>query len=220
MIQEQSTTSTIGYDHYFLTNKTNDDDSFNQHDWIDLDSKSEMYIYLPDVNNIKDAISLLTLTDSAKTINLPNPISWKQVNNTTYTNNNFITEDTSVGTSSLMDSEKFNQILASNKSKTLTNKEMNNFKKYGSMPATTSQTDQNWWNANGWEKLLNDTPIFFDKKNNKNYSQLDIYQQWISQKIIGMNVPLSLVDENSFTLQTTNLNHVFLLNSYAQRNLN
>ncbi|WP_375317701.1 hypothetical protein [Spiroplasma endosymbiont of Virgichneumon dumeticola] len=125
MIQEQSTTSTIGYDHYFLTNKTNDDDSFNQHDWIDLDSKSEMYIYLPDVNNIKDAISLLTLTDSAKTINLPNPISWKQVNNTTYTNNNFITEDTSVGTSSLMDSEKFNQILASNKSKTWTNKEMN-----------------------------------------------------------------------------------------------
>lgn len=102
MIQEQPTTSTIGYDHYFLTNKTNDDDdSFNQHDWIDLDSKSEMYIYLPDVNNIKDAISLLTLTDSAKTINLPNPISWKQVNNTTYTNNNFITEDTSVGTSSL-----------------------------------------------------------------------------------------------------------------------
>lgn len=207
---ENSSKMNIGYDHYNLVNKKDDkNDAFQQYDWLNLNANHDLYLYLPEANNIAEAVQNISIDDSATpfvSTGIQEPITWKQVNKTTYTNNSFITEDTMVNGSALMDTKKHQEIKTSSKTLTTwTTDEKKRFNETGSFPNRPAIGQQDWWNSNGWEKLLrttNDLP--------NNHSQKELYEKWIGQSGIGMNVPLSLIDENSFTIKTTNLNHVFL----------
>lgn len=211
MSQNNSGTINIGYDHYYLVNKKTDKtDPWQQYDWVDLNTNNNLYLYLPQANNITEAVQEITIDDSASpkwTIGIEEPVTWKKVNETTYTNKSFITEDTTINGNALMDIKKYQEIKTGKKALTTwTADEKKWFSETGSFPGRPTVGQQDWWNSNGWEKLLrtkNDLP--------NNHSQKELYDKWIGQSGIGMNVPLSLINENSFTIKTTDLNHVFLL---------
>lgn len=203
MSENNSGAINIGYDHYYLVDKKNN--PWDQHDWLDINANNDLYLYLPQANNITEAIQDISIDDSATpfiSTNIQEPITWKQIDATTYTNKSFITEDTTVNDNALMDTKKHQEIKTSSKALTTwTDTEKQKFNEKG----TFSSNQLDWWNSNGWEKLLrttNDLP--------NNHSQKEIYDEWIKLSGIGMNVPLSLIDENSFTIKTTDLNHVFL----------
>lgn len=215
LVEEQQKNITIGYDNYFLINKTTKDkkdyDPFQQKDWININQNQNLYLYLPQANTIDEAIKQVEIDDSAKTtpIGIETPVTWKKINETTYTNNNFITQDTTVAGIALMDQFKHNQIRSSNKWGSFNQKEKENFLKFGSL---FPNSNKSWWNINGWEKLLSTKQELTSNKGEK-VSQLDLYQKWTKQKLIGMNVPLSLMAEDTFKLQATKIKHVFLFSA-------
>lgn len=208
----------IGYDHFFLINKVEDkNDLFQQKDWINLNKNQNLYLYLPEANNIDEAAHQIKIDDSAKTwtVGIETPITWKKINNTTYTNNNFITQDSTVAGIALMDNSKFKQIESSAKFNNLAKDEKEKFKKWGSLD--TNAKNKNWWNSNGWEKLLSDEKNL-TSNDHKKVSQLDLYKKWTSpESILGMNVPLSLIDKGTFKLQATTFKHIFLFSTTPQQ---
>ncbi|MBE4704100.1 hypothetical protein [Spiroplasma platyhelix] len=219
MIQGNPNEISVGYDHYLLVNKHQDkQDYFQQKDWMDFNQNKNLYLYLPEANSIDEAIQNVVVDDSAKTwtVGIETPITWTKINNTTYTNNRFITQDTSVANIALMENDKFKEIINSNKWDSLTTQEKEMFKQYGSLPSSRQGKSQDWWNTNQWEKNLStekNLESSWVKDKNQKFSQLDLYNRWINQSVIGMNVPLSLIEKNSFTLQQTKINHLFLFQS-------
>lgn len=209
----------VGYDHYLLINKKHDKtDFFQQRDWMDFSQNKNLYLYLPEANNIDEAVQNIKIDDSASswTIGIQNPVTWTKVNSNTYTNNRFITQDTTVAGISLMKNQKFQAIKNSDKWNELSAAEKNKFEEWGAISASRQGKKQDWWSANHWEKnLATEKNLFSSWSNEKDqkFSQLDLYQRWINQEMIGMNVPLSLIEKDSFTLQQTNVRHLFRFSS-------
>lgn len=230
MANNNSDQVNIGYDHYSLNTINHKSNAYNNNDWLDVDLNNGLYLYLPEANNIDQAITQINVDDSAHpgfTEKVDDTITWSKVNDTTYGNNNFITEDTTINGVALLDKTKFNEIKES-KAKSWTKSETQGYEDFATMPPNWSsgsidgkqRTDQNWWNGNGWEKLLSNEPTLPSTKpgeENKKISQLDLYKQWIGKKTIGMNVPLSLMSENTFTLQATKVNHVFFFQATSEQ---
>lgn len=219
MVQSNPNQIKVGYDHYSLINKKHDEqDTFQQKDWMDFSQNKNLYIYLPKANNIDQAINNITIDDSAVTwtIGIQDPVTWTKIDDSTYTNNRFITQDTTVSSIALMDTDKHQAVKNSKKWNQLTTQEKAMFDKYGILSASRQGKKQDWWSANHWEKNLateKNLSSSWSAEKNQKFSQLDLYNRWINQEMIGMNVPLSLIEKNSFILKETNINHLFAFSS-------
>ncbi|AGM25528.1 hypothetical protein [Spiroplasma chrysopicola] len=197
----------VGYNGYLLPSVTN---PYQQTNWVDLEDNHYLYLYLEQATTLSEAAKYLKFSDSANlelTTHILEPIILQE-NENYYGSESFLTQNTWVNGRSVFPNQKWADIKNSKNMKQLNDKFQAEFKNHGTIsdghPIQPGSDGEQfvWWNSNKWDKLLTTK------------TQQDIYGVWSNTSnplTVGMNVPLSLITEDSIKLQITPEEHVFAL---------
>ncbi|AGM26539.1 hypothetical protein SSYRP_v1c09520 [Spiroplasma syrphidicola EA-1] len=197
----------VGYNGYLLPSVSN---PYQQTNWVDLEDNHYLYLYLEKATTLSEAVQYFKFNDSADlalTTNILEPITFHQTGDY-YGSDSFLTQNTWVNGRSVFPNQKWADIKNSKNMKQLNDKFQAEFNTHGTIsdghPIQPGSDGQQfvWWNSNKWETLLTTK------------TQKDIYGVWSNTSdplTVGMNVPLSLIAEDSIKLQATPEEHVFAL---------